>query len=44
MKDVQGYLALIPNNPSERGMLYFSLESAKQHKIQFDALVSDKMG
>lgn len=37
-----GYIAIIPNDPSGRGLYFFSVESAKTHKALMDKQVEEK--
>lgn len=41
MKEIQGYLCIIPNDPDGRGMLYFTEEAANTAKYNMDKTVSD---
>lgn len=36
MEKIQGYVALPPNEPSGRGLFYFTVEGAKDFKERFD--------
>jgi hypothetical protein len=42
MKEIQGYLCIVPNNPDGRGLLYFTEVEASREKIRFDESVKTK--
>ena len=39
MKEIQGYIAIVPNDPSGKGLLYFTELAAITHAKTFDGLV-----
>ena len=42
MKEIQGYLCIVPNNPDGRGTIHFTEQSALDAKFSFDSFVNDK--
>lgn len=42
MKEVQGYVTIIPNDPSGRGMLYFTEDGAREQAIRLNKMVEQE--
>lgn len=39
MKEIQGYIVISENDPSERGLLFFTPEKANEHKDHMNQLI-----